>query len=74
MAHRINDRESEDGALPKHRSAIIAAAAKLFRRQGYAATGINEIADAAGAPKGSLYHYFPDGKDQIAEAAVRFRR
>ncbi len=60
------------GALPKHRSAIIAAAAKLFRRQGYAATGINEIADVAGAPKGSLYHYFPDGKDQIAEAAVRF--
>ncbi|WP_315837247.1 TetR/AcrR family transcriptional regulator [Bradyrhizobium prioriisuperbiae] len=60
------------GALPKHRSAIIEAAARLFRRQGYAATGINEIAEVAGAPKGSLYHYFPDGKDQIAEAAVRF--
>ena len=48
------------------------AAATLFRRNGYAATGINEIADVAGAPKGSLYHYFPDGKDQIGEAAVRF--
>jgi TetR/AcrR family transcriptional repressor of lmrAB and yxaGH operons len=44
----------------------------LFRRNGYAATGINEIAELAGAPKGSLYHYFPDGKDQIGEAAVRF--
>jgi TetR/AcrR family transcriptional regulator, lmrAB and yxaGH operons repressor len=59
-------------APPKHRGAIVQAAATLFRRNGYAATGINEIADVAGAPKGSLYHYFPDGKDQIGEAAVRF--
>jgi TetR/AcrR family transcriptional repressor of lmrAB and yxaGH operons len=59
-------------APPKHRGAIIRAAATLFRRNGYAATGINEIAELAGAPKGSLYHYFPDGKDQIGEAAVRF--
>lgn len=59
-------------APPKHRGAIVRAAATLFRRNGYAATGINEIADLAGAPKGSLYHYFPDGKDQIGEAAVRF--
>jgi len=60
------------GAVPKHRAAIVAAAARLFRRQGYAATGVHEIASAAGAPKGSLYHYFPQGKDQIAEEAVRF--
>lgn len=58
--------------MPKHRNAIVNAAAMLFRRQGYAATGINQIADAAGAPKGSLYHYFPKGKDEIGEAAVRF--
>ena len=59
-------------APPRHRGAIVRAAATLFRRNGYAATGINEIAEMAGAPKGSLYHYFPDGKDQIGEAAVRF--
>lgn len=59
-------------ATPKHRNAIVNAAAMLFRRQGYAATGINQIADVAGAPKGSLYHYFPNGKDEIGEAAVRF--
>src|SRR5438309_7466204 len=57
---------------PRHRGAIVRAAATLFRRNGYAATGINEIAEVSGAPKGSLYHYFPDGKDQIAEAAIRF--
>lgn len=57
---------------PRHRGAIVRAAATLFRRNGYATTGINEIAEVSGAPKGSLYHYFPGGKDQIAEAAVRF--
>ncbi len=63
---------TEMAAPPKHRGAIVRAAATLFRRNGYAATGINEIAEVAGAPKGSLYHYFPAGKDQIGEAAVRF--
>lgn len=60
------------GAQPKHRDAIVAAAAMLFRRRGFTATGINEIAEVSGAPKGSLYHYFPGGKDEIGEAAVRF--
>ena len=59
-------------APPRHRGAIVRAAATLFRRNGFAATGINEIVEVSGAPKGSLYHYFPDGKDQIAEAAIRF--
>src|SRR5260221_1179381 len=59
-------------APPRHRGAIVRAAVTLFRRNGFAATGINEIAEVSGAPKGSLYHYFPDGKDQIAEAAIRF--
>jgi TetR/AcrR family transcriptional repressor of lmrAB and yxaGH operons len=56
----------------KHRAAIVFAASRLFRRQGYAATGVNEIAALSGAPKGSLYHYFPEGKEQIAEAAVLY--
>jgi len=38
--------------------------------QGYACTGLNDIVDASGAPKGSLYHYFPAGKASIAVAAV----
>jgi TetR/AcrR family transcriptional regulator, lmrAB and yxaGH operons repressor len=59
-------------ALPKHREKIIRAAAKLFRQSGYAATGINEIAALSKAPKGSLYHYFPAGKEEIAEAALRY--
>ena len=54
----------------EHRTAIVEAAVRLFRRQGYSATGINEIATNSGAPKGSLYHYFPGGKAQIGSAAV----
>jgi TetR/AcrR family transcriptional regulator, lmrAB and yxaGH operons repressor len=57
-------------AVPKHRQPIIDAAVTLFRRRGYGATGLNEIVDESGAPKGSLYHYFPAGKSSIAVAAV----
>jgi AcrR family transcriptional regulator len=57
-------------AVPKHRQPIINTALTLFRRQGYSRTGLNEIADVSGAPKGSLYHYFPLGKSSIAVAAV----
>jgi TetR/AcrR family transcriptional regulator, lmrAB and yxaGH operons repressor len=55
----------------KHRDAIVAAAVRLFRRRGYSATGLNDIVELSGAPKGSLYYYFPKGKLSIAEAAVR---
>lgn len=58
-------------AAAKHREAIVASAATLFRRNGYSATGIQDILAASGAPRGSLYHYFPRGKAQIAEEAVR---
>ena len=57
-------------AVPKHRQPIINAAVTLFRRQGFSRTGLNDIVDVSGAPKGSLYHYFPDGKSSIAVAAV----
>jgi TetR/AcrR family transcriptional repressor of lmrAB and yxaGH operons len=57
-------------AIPRHRQPIVDAAVRLFRRQGYAGTGLNDIVDASGAPKGSLYHYFPAGKASIAVAAV----
>jgi AcrR family transcriptional regulator len=57
-------------AVPKHRQPITDAAVLLFRRKGYAATGLNQIVEISGAPKGSLYHYFPEGKASIAVAAV----
>lgn len=54
----------------KHRQPVINSAVTLFRRHGYAATGLNDIVELSQAPKGSLYHYFPGGKSSIAAAAV----
>lgn len=59
-------------AIPKHRDKIVRSAALLFRRKGYAATGMNDIVTLSGAPKGSVYHYFPGGKEQIAIETIRY--
>jgi TetR/AcrR family transcriptional repressor of lmrAB and yxaGH operons len=55
---------------PKHRDELVRTAMRLFRRQGYSGTGLQQILAESGAPKGSLYHYFPGGKDEIGAAAV----
>jgi TetR/AcrR family transcriptional regulator, lmrAB and yxaGH operons repressor len=52
------------------RETLIDVTAKLIRQKGVNATGINEIIKAAGVPKGSLYHHFPGGKDELVIAAI----
>jgi len=47
------------------REHILAAAARLFEEQGFHATGLNQIIRESNTPKGSLYYYFPQGKEQI---------
>jgi TetR/AcrR family transcriptional regulator, lmrAB and yxaGH operons repressor len=54
----------------RSRAALVDTAALLFRRQGYAATGVNQILKTADVKAGSLYHHFPDGKQQLAAAVV----
>ncbi len=46
------------------REQILARAAELFARQGYSATSMNQVAEACGVSKPSLYHYVRD-KDQL---------
>ncbi|MET7753400.1 TetR/AcrR family transcriptional regulator [Streptomyces sp. NPDC005389] len=53
------------------RQRIVTAATELFRRQGYAASGMKQIVAAADAPYGSAYHFFPGGKAQLGEEVVR---
>ncbi|WP_033294792.1 TetR/AcrR family transcriptional regulator [Amycolatopsis jejuensis] len=50
---------------------ILAAGTELFRQGGYAGTGVKQIVEKAGAPFGSLYHFFPGGKEQLGEEVVR---
>src|ERR1041384_4057222 len=54
----------------RSRAALIDTAAALFRRQGYAATGVNQILQDADVKAGSLYHHFPNGKQELAAAVV----
>ena len=46
------------------REQILSRAAELFARQGYSATSMNQVAQACGVSKPSLYHYVRD-KDQL---------
>ena len=48
----------------------LAAAARLFRQQGYHGTALHDILSTGGSPRGSLYFHFPGGKEQIGEAAL----
>jgi TetR/AcrR family transcriptional repressor of lmrAB and yxaGH operons len=52
------------------REHLIAATCDLLEAQGYHATGLSQILAASGAPKGSLYYYFPKGKEALAAEAV----
>jgi TetR/AcrR family transcriptional repressor of lmrAB and yxaGH operons len=55
---------------PDSKEKTIIAAAKLLRRQGYSGTALSDILAAAGSPRGSLYFHFPNGKEEIAVAAL----
>ncbi|MFF8726485.1 TetR/AcrR family transcriptional regulator [Streptomyces sp. NPDC015171] len=52
------------------RERMVFSAAQLIRRGGVAAAGMREVAVHAGAPRGSLQHYFPGGKEQLVNEAV----
>ena len=58
------------GRAATHKQNLVRTAMRLFRRQGYASTGLQQIVAESGAPKGSLYHYFPSGKEALGEAAI----
>jgi AcrR family transcriptional regulator len=58
-------------AVGSTKQRIVGAGAELFRRQGYAGTGVKQIVAEANAPFGSLYHFFPGGKEQLGEEVIR---
>jgi TetR/AcrR family transcriptional repressor of lmrAB and yxaGH operons len=52
------------------RDRMIDGAIRLLAQQGLQATSFSEVLELTGAPRGSVYHHFPDGKDQLVGAAV----
>lgn len=53
------------------RDTILQTAMKLFFTQGYHATGLNQIINESHSPKGSLYYYFPNGKEELALECIK---
>jgi TetR/AcrR family transcriptional repressor of nem operon len=54
---------------PEVRSRLLRAGLDLVHARGFAASGVKDITDAAGVPKGSFYAYFPS-KEALAEAIL----
>ena len=54
------------------RQRMVESAAVLMREKGVEATSFSDVVDATGAPRGSIYHYFPRGKAQLIEEATRY--
>jgi TetR/AcrR family transcriptional regulator, lmrAB and yxaGH operons repressor len=50
---------------------ILNAASMLFNKQGYNATSLNQITEVSHSPRGSVYYYFPGGKEQLAKEAIK---
>src|SRR5438067_7080382 len=50
---------------------ILDVTADMFRRYGYTGTGLKQVVANANAPFGSLYHFFPGGKQQLGEEVIR---
>jgi TetR/AcrR family transcriptional repressor of lmrAB and yxaGH operons len=61
----------ETESMPQQaKSRMIEGTAMLLARNGVQAASFSEIIKATGAPRGSIYHHFPQGKDQLIEAAI----
>jgi TetR/AcrR family transcriptional repressor of lmrAB and yxaGH operons len=51
---------------------LIRTGEQMFRRQGYEGSGLKQLVAQAGAPWGSLYHFFPNGKEQLGAEVLAY--
>jgi AcrR family transcriptional regulator len=65
----VANEEKEDMARGV-RARMVASAVDLLARKGLQATSFSEVLEQSGAPRGSVYHHFPGGKDQLIGAAL----
>src|SRR5690242_7938628 len=71
--HGARSSTGREVGMPRSpRERMVFSAAQLIRRNGVAGTGMREVVAHAEAPRGSLQHYFPGGKDQLVAEAARW--
>jgi TetR/AcrR family transcriptional repressor of lmrAB and yxaGH operons len=52
------------------KSRMVDGAVRLLATRGLQGTSFSEVLELTGAPRGSVYHHFPAGKDELVAAAV----
>lgn len=67
LAAGARRRTHDASAAEVTRGYVLKAAARLFRDQGYVATTLRQIADAAGIQAGSIYYHFRSKDEILAE-------
>jgi len=67
----INRSNEEVYSRMDTKSMIIDTATALFQQKGYIGVGLNEILKACNISKGSLYHHFPNGKEELLIACLQ---
>src|SRR5439155_3293597 len=62
----------EEGMAGDSRTRMVRSAASLIRTRGASATSFSEVLADSGSPRGSIYHHFPNGKEQLEADAIRW--
>jgi TetR/AcrR family transcriptional repressor of lmrAB and yxaGH operons len=67
---RIADGEPQESKRRDGRALLLKGARQLLAEKGYAGMELRDVAERGQAPRGSIYHHFPDGKVQLAREAA----
>jgi len=69
-ARKKSARKKLPGPQPAPRERMVLAAVALLSERGLSGTSFSEVIERSGAPRGSIYHHFPKGKDSLTAEAV----
>jgi len=66
----IPSKESAQRMVSETRRTMVIGAAQLLAERGLQDTSFTQVLERTGAPRGSIYHHFPEGKDELIASAV----